>query len=138
METEIVVVLIGGCSVLLGTLLGAFIGYFLWRKQFEFQVKFEILRGAARALGMFFEDATNPRIQERQVVGTIRRDIEMRPETSQEITAQKLLIAGKFGDVLANEFHATIDLTHNWRNAGEGNEFIERSGVLLKKMLERI
>jgi len=86
----------------LGALVGALLAYFIWTRQFRKQQRQLVVQDTAKALGMYYEDATNPAVLEQKkkdiAAGKTARSVVMRPETSSAVATQTLLVKAVFGD----------------------------------------
>lgn len=78
----------------------ALLSYFLWTRQHRREQRQAVVQATAVALGMYFEDATNPeRRAEREkalAAGDVQREVSMRPETSAALGTQTLLVKATF------------------------------------------
>ena len=92
---ETIADIIGKLQWLLGLVVGSLITYQVSKRQFRRQQLADMVKDTARALGMFYEDATNPDRQAEKAKqlaeGKTVRSYPMRPETSTALAAQTLL-----------------------------------------------
>ena len=130
---EVVTALIG----LGGVCLGALISYKVLKLQLRGELEFRVIESTAETLGMYFEDFTNPERRNPEAQPAIRREAPMRPETSQRVASQQILISAVFDDELAEEFFTTINILKNWKNPAEGAKFVDSSKALMAGMVRK-
>jgi hypothetical protein len=133
--------LISGAFALLGVLIGAWVSWIAWNRQFWKQHKLSVIQETAKALGMFYEDATNPEASEKKerqlATGQTVRDVMLRVETSSALATQALMVKAVFGErfekclrKLTGSFSTTTDPT--------GNKFVEAASSFLKTLITEV
>ena len=126
---------------LLGALFGALLSWVVWSRQFRKQHKLSVIQQTAKALGMFYEDATNPDAlveKERQLkAGKTVRDVMMRWETSSALASQTLRVKAVFGDSFEEELRKVTG-SFDPRKDATGNEFVANASAFLKTLLDKV
>jgi hypothetical protein len=129
--------IIGRLQWLIGLVVGSLLTFQVSRREFRRQQLAELIKDTAKALGMFFEDATNPERQaekKKQLeAGQAVRSYPMRTDTSTALAAQTLLVAGYFGAELSDEMR-TVTSGFDPAQDPTGNKFVEKAGQFLKKL----
>lgn len=125
---------------LLGALFGALLSWFVWTRQFHKQHKLSVVHETAKALGMFYEDATNPDVLEEKQrflqQGKTVRDVMMRRETISAIATQTLIVKAVFGDTFEQELHRVT--VFDPKDDPSGGKFVARASAFLKTLLEKV
>lgn len=109
-------------------------------RQFRKQQRQSVVQDTAKALGMYYEDATNPAVleQKRQELATGKtvRSVVMRPETSAALATQTLLVRAAFGDEKEKELRKVTVFDPD--DDPTGNKYIEKASAFLKSLMERV
>jgi len=125
---------------LLGALLGALLSYFVWTRQFRKQQRQSLVQDTAKALGMYYEDATNPDVLEQKkqdlAAGKTARSVVMRPETSSALATQTLLVKAVFGDEREKELRKVTVFEPD--DDPTGNKYVEKASAFLKSLMDRV
>ena len=124
---------------LLGGLFGALLSYFAWTRQFRKQQRQSVVQETAKALGMYYEDATNPEVLEQKkqdlAAGKQARSVVMRRETSSALATQTLLVKAVFGDTQEEQLRKVTVFDPN--DDPSGNKFVGKASTFLKSLMDR-
>ena len=112
----------------------------VWNRQFWKQHKLSVIQETAQALGMFYEDATNPEVlaeKDRQLKDTKTvREVMMRRETSSALATQTLMIKAVFGNSFEKELRKVT--VFESKEDATGNKFVEKASAFLKNLLKEV
>lgn len=93
----IIAIIAGMFAGIISPLITSRLSRYNWRKQRNFELKYEAFRGACGALAAWYTDALDASLQSQKTTcAGVTRHVEMRPETSQALEQHRGLIAAFF------------------------------------------